>query len=452
MHAFFEDAEFTTAVGIVRRLKEAGHDAFLVGGCVRDFIRGEKPGDYDIATSARPNEVRGLFSHTIPVGEKFGIILVLERDLAFEVATFRTEEGYRDGRRPSAVAFATAKEDASRRDFTVNGLLMDPLTKEITDYVNGRQDIEKRLIRTIGDPERRFSEDRLRMLRAIRFAANLDFDIEPATLAAIRKNACTIREISAERISAELTSLLVGPCPGRGLELLDDSGLMKELLPEIEAMKGVSQPPDFHPEGDVWEHTMRMVALMPRVGEKTDMRLAWAVLLHDVGKPATRFEDDRGVHFYAHDMRGVEISRKILERLRFSSRDTETILSFVREHMMFMNVTKMRPARLKRFLRMADFDLHLELHRLDCLGSHGMLDYHAFCLQKMKEFPVESLRPEPLLTGRDLIAMGFSPGPAFKEMLLAVEEAQLAGEIADAEEARNLIRDRWRAVLPPELQ
>ncbi len=452
MHAFFEDAQYTTAVGIVSRLKEAGHDAFLVGGGVRDFIRGEKPGDYDIATSARPNEVRSLFPHTIPVGEKFGIILVVERDLAFEVATFRTEEGYRDGRRPSAVTFATAKEDVSRRDFTINGLLMDPLTKEITDYVNGRQDIEKRLIRTIGDPERRFSEDRLRMLRAIRFAANLDFDIESATLAAIRKNACTIREISAERISAELTSLLTGPCPRRGLELLDDSGLMKELLPEIEAMKGVSQPPAFHPEGDVWEHTMRMVALMPRVGEKTDMRLAWAVLLHDVGKPDTRFEDERGVHFYAHDLRGVEISRKILERLRFSSRDTETILSLVREHMMFMNVTKMRPARLKRFLRMADFDLHLELHRLDCLGSHGMLDYHAFCLQKMKEFPVESLRPEPLLTGRDLIAMGFSPGPDFKEMLLAVEEAQLAGEITDAEEARNLIRDRWKAVLPPEPQ
>lgn len=449
MHAFSEDAEFKAAAGIVHRLKEAGHDAFLVGGCVRDFIRGEKPGDYDIATSARPDEARKLFPRTIPVGEKFGILVVVQEGVAFEVATFRTEEGYLDGRRPSAVFFATAKEDVNRRDFTINGLLMNPLTGEIIDYVNGRQDIEKGVIRTIGDPERRFSEDRLRMLRAVRFAAGLGFEIDPPTFQAIRKHATAITRISAERISAELSSILTGPRPRRGLELLADSGLMKELLPEIEAMKGVSQPPAFHPEGDVWEHTMRMVALMPRAGEKTDRRLAWAVLLHDVGKPVTRFEDDRGVHFYAHEMRGVDISRKILERLRFSSQDTETIVALVREHMMFMNVTKMRPARLKRFLRMADFDLHLELHRLDCLGSHGMLDYHAFCLQKMREFPAQSLRPEPLLTGHDLIAMGFSPGPVFKEMLLAVEDAQLAGEIADAEEARNLVRKRWPREINP---
>lgn len=449
MHAFFEDPQCNAAADIVRRLKDTGHEAFFVGGCVRDFLRGEKPTDFDIATSAKPDEVRRLFHHTIPVGEKFGIILVAAGDSVFEVATFRTEEGYRDGRRPSAVAFATAKEDVSRRDFTVNGLLMDPMTGEITDYVNGRQDIEKRVIRTIGEPERRFSEDRLRMLRAIRFAAGLGFEIDPPTFQAIRKHATAISEISAERISAELSSILTGSKPRRGLELLADSGLMQELLPEVEAMKGVSQPPAFHPEGDVWEHTMRMMALLPCPGKKTDTRLAWAVLLHDVGKPATRFEDERGVHFYGHDARGVEISRTILERLRFSRRDSETILALIREHMMFMNVTKMRPARLKRFLRMADFDLHLELHRLDCLGSHGMLDYHAFCLQKMKEFPAESLRPEPLLTGRDLIAMGFSPGPVFKEMLLAVEEAQLAGEIASPCDARNLIRNRWREVFPP---
>ncbi|MHB8828105.1 MAG: CCA tRNA nucleotidyltransferase [Syntrophales bacterium] len=436
-------ADFEAAAAVVRRLKDAGWEAYFVGGCVRDFIRGEKPGDYDIATSARPVDVRKIFSRTIPVGESFGIMLVVERDRTYEVATFRTEEGYDDGRRPSRVSFATAKEDVQRRDFTINGLLMDPQTGKIIDYVNGRRDVERQLVCTIGDPERRFAEDRLRMLRAIRFAANLDFEIDPGTLAAISRNAEAIKCISAERICAELSAILVGSGARRGMELLSDSGLLKEVLPEIEALRGVSQPPTFHPEGDVWEHTMRMLACLPRTGGKADLRLAWGVLLHDVGKPLTRFQDERGVHFYGHDEKGVEAARKILARLRFSNQDMETILALVREHMMFMNVSRMRPARLKRFLRMPDFDLHLELHRLDCLGSHGMLDYYEFCLQKMKEYPAEELRPAPLVTGRDLIEMGFLPGPAFKEMLLAVEEAQLAGEITDAEGARELVRGRW---------
>ncbi len=433
---------FRAAADIVGRLKMAGFEAFLVGGCVRDFIRGCKPGDYDVATSARPDDVRGIFPRTIPVGEKFGIILVVENGRTFEVATFRTEEGYDDGRRPSRVSFATAEEDVRRRDFTINGLLMDPQTGEVIDYVNGCGDIEKRLLRTIGDPEKRFSEDRLRMLRAVRFAASLDFAMDDNTFFAISKNAAAIVGISAERVREELSSILTGGGARRGMELLAASGLLQEALPEIYAMKGVSQPPLYHPEGDVWEHTLRMLALLPRPEGKADVRLAWGALLHDVGKPATRFEDEKGVHFYGHDERGVVISSKILERLRFSNQDRETILALVREHMMFMNVTRMRPARLKRFLRMADFDLHLELHRLDCLGSHGMIDYYTFCLQKMKEFPAGELRPTPLITGRDLIEMGFSPGPAFKRMLFAVEEAQLAGEIVDAEGARGLVR-RW---------
>ncbi len=436
-------ADFEAAADIVRRLKDAGWEAYFVGGCVRDFIRGEKPGDYDIATSARPVDVRKIFSRTIPVGESFGIMLVVEKGRTYEVATFRTEEGYDDGRRPSCVSFATAKEDVLRRDFTINGLLMDPQTGEIIDYVNGRRDVERRLVRTIGDPERRFAEDRLRMLRAIRFAANLNFEIDSGTLAAISRNAEAIKCISAERICAELSAILVGGGARRGMELLSDSGLLKEVLPEIEALRGVSQPPAFHPEGDVWEHTMRMLACLPRPGGKADLRLAWGVLLHDVGKPLTRFQDERGVHFYGHDEKGVAAAREILARLRFSNQDKEAILALVREHMMFMNVSRMRPARLKRFLRMPDFDLHLELHRLDCLGSHGMLDYYEFCRQKMLEYPAEELRPTPLVTGRDLIEMGFLPGPAFKEMLLAVEEAQLAGEITDAEEAQEFVRKRW---------
>ncbi|MHB8092254.1 MAG: CCA tRNA nucleotidyltransferase [Syntrophales bacterium] len=435
--------DFKAAADIVRRLKDAGHEAYFVGGCVRDFIRGKNPGDYDIATSARPEDVRKIFSRTIPVGENFGIILVVEKDRTYEVATFRTEEGYDDGRRPSRVSFATVQEDVLRRDFTINGLLMNPQTGEIIDYVNGRHDIERQLVSTIGAPERRFAEDRLRMLRAIRFAANLNFQIDSDTFSAISSNAAAIKCISAERISAELTAILVGGGARRGMELLSDSGLLKEILPEVQALRGVLQPPVFHPEGDVWEHTLRMLALLPRPDGKADLRLAWGVLLHDVGKAVTRFEDERGVHFYGHDERGVGAARGMLARLRFSNQDGETILALVREHMMFMNVTKMRMARLKRFLRMPDFDLHLELHRLDCLGSHGMLGYYEFCLQKMQEYPVEELRPAPLLTGKDLITMGFIPGPAFKEMLLAVEEAQLAGEIVDAGEAQEFVRERW---------
>jgi len=431
------------AAEIVRRLREAGHEAFWVGGCVRDLLRGEAPADYDIVTSARPEEVRGLFPRTIPVGERFGICLVVEGGAPYEVATFRTEADYDDGRHPSQVAFATAEEDVRRRDFTINGLLMDPETGRIIDHVGGLRDIEQRIIRTIGDPEERFAEDHLRMLRAVRFAATLGFSIEPLTFAAVRQRAAMIMRISAERIRDELSRLLTGGAARRGMELLSESGLLIEIIPEIHALRGVEQPPVFHPEGDVWEHTLRMIALLPKPDGKADPRLAWAVLLHDVGKAVTRSDDAAGTHFYGHVQRGEEIAAAILRRLRFSREEMETILDLVRGHMLFMNVREMRPNRLKRLLRTPDFALHLELHRLDCLGSHGLLDHYTFCKQKLGEYPEEELRPPRLLTGLDLIGMGFAPGPVFKEILRAVEDAQLGGEIADAAEARELVRMRW---------
>ncbi|OIP88832.1 MAG: phosphohydrolase [Syntrophobacterales bacterium CG03_land_8_20_14_0_80_58_14] len=437
------DRQRDYAADIVRRLREAGHEAFWVGGCVRDLIRDVAPEDYDIVTSARPEEVRGLFSRTIPVGERFGICLVVEGGAPFEVAAFRTEADYDDGRHPSRVAFGTAKEDVRRRDFTINGLLMDPETGRITDHVGGLRDIEQRIIRTIGDPEERFAEDHLRMLRAVRFAATLGFEIEPMTFAAVRRQAAMITRISAERIRDELSRLLTGGAARRGLELLSESGLLGEILPEVHALQGVEQPPLFHPEGDVWAHTLRMVALLPRPDGKADPRLAWAVLLHDVGKGVTRSEDAAGTHFYGHVQRGEEITAAILRRLRFSREEMETILALVRGHMLFMNVREMRPNRLKRLLRTPDFALHLELHRLDCLGSHGLLDHYTFCKQKLEEYPEEELRPPRLLTGRDLIGMGFAPGPVFKEILRAVEDAQLGGEIPDAAAAGDLVRMRW---------
>lgn len=431
------------AAAIVRRLREAGHEAFLVGGCVRDLIRGVTPQDFDIVTSARPEEVQPLFDRTVPVGARFGVVLVVVEGRPYEVAAFRVETGYDDGRHPSRVAFATAEEDVRRRDFTVNGLLMDPETGRIIDYIEGRHDIERRLIRTIGVPGERFAEDHLRMLRAVRFTAQLGFTIDPATLDAIRRQASSIRRISAERIREELNRILTSGRAREGLELLAESGLLAEVLPECLTLRGVGQPPVFHPEGDVWEHTLRMLALLRREEGGAGLRLAWAALLHDVGKPATRFEDATGVHFYGHVRRGEEIAAAILQRLRFSREETETILALIGGHMLFMNVREMRPNRLKRFLRQPDFSLHLELHRLDCLGSHGLLDNYEFCLQKLKEYSEEELRPPPLLTGEDLIGMGYTPGPLFREILCAVEDAQLGGEIADAEAARSLIRKRW---------
>ena len=365
-----------TAARIVRRLQTAGHEAYLVGGCVRDIFLGVAPEDYDIVTSARPEEVQALFDRTIPVGISFGVILVVEEGRNFEVATYRAEEDYDDGRRPSRVRFASAAEDVRRRDFTINGLLMDTVTGEVVDCVGGRKDIEERIIRTIGEPGLRFAEDHLRMLRAVRFAANLNFSLDPPTRAAIGEHAREIRRISAERVRDELNSLLTHGGARRGMELLADTRLLREILPEVAAVHGVQQPPIYHPEGDVWVHILAMLELLPLTDGKADARLAWGVVLHDTGKAVTRSEDASGVHFYGHVRRGAEIAESILRRLRLSNTDVETVVSLVREHMLFMNVREMRPNRLKRFLRMPDFTLHLELHRLDPAGTHRRPEVH----------------------------------------------------------------------------
>ena len=434
-----------TAVSIVRRLRESGHEAYFVGGCVRDLLRGAEPGDYDIVTSAKPDDVSLLFSRTVPVGMRFGVVIVVEEGHNYEVATFRSEEDYGDGRRPSHVEFTTAEDDSRRRDFTVNALLMDPLAGSIIDYVGGKEDIERRLIRTIGSAQERFAEDHLRMLRAVRFAANLGYEIDIETLDAIKLNAPAIHRISAERIRDELTKLLMRGGARRGMKILAETGLLAEILSEVDALRGVEQPPQYHPEGDVWEHTLRMLDLLPSwKGQENDDRLAWAVLMHDVGKALTRSENETGIHFYGHVREGEKIAEKLMRRLKFSRADMETILALIHCHMLFIHVQEMRPNRLKRFLRMPDFDLHLELHRLDCLGSHAFLDNYEFCKSKLMEVRADELHPPRLLNGDDLIAMGFSPGPLFNEILRAVEDAQLDGEISTSEEARRLVRKRWR--------
>jgi len=442
-------ASYDAATHIVVLLKDAGYQAYLVGGCVRDLIRGVAPLDYDIVTSARPEEVCALFHHTVPIGIRFGVVLVIEDGHRYEVATFRTESDYADGRRPGHVSLATAEEDVFRRDFTINALLMDPQTGDIVDYVNGREDLKNRIIRAIGDPELRFSEDYLRMLRAVRFAANFDYIIEAKTFAAIKRQASAIQFISAERIRDEITKILTQAGPRRGMELLAETDLLKSILPEIHHLRGIKQPATFHPEGDVWAHILRMLDFLPvDMGAKTDGRLAWSIILHDIGKACTFTEDASGIHFYGHAQESEKMACVILYRLRFPNAETETILALIRCHMLFINVKEMRPNRLKRFLRMPDFELHLELHRLDCLGSHGLLDNYHFCKTKLTETTKEELHPPRLLTGSDLMAMGLHPGPLFGEILRAIEDAQLDGHISTSDEARMMVKDHWMKPMP----
>lgn len=441
-----ENSKRDYAGEIVRRLKASGHEAYFVGGCVRDFILGKPDsGDYDIVTSALPDQVISLFSHTVAIGAKFGVIAVIVDNHPYEVATFRRDDIYEDGRHPSSVRFASAKEDVLRRDFTVNGLLMNPENGEIFDYVNGRADIERKIIRTIGNPENRFNEDYLRMLRAVRFAANIDFTIEPDTQKAIETSAAKIKQISAERIREELNKILTRGGAKRGFELMMDTGILREILPEVSQMKGVEQPPLFHPEGDVWQHTLKMLERLPsREDSGQNLCLAWGVLLHDIGKASTRTEDEKGVHFYGHTRKGQEIAGEIMQRLKFSRAQRETVLNLIQQHMVFMNVRKMRPGRLKKFLRMPDFDLHLELHRLDCLASHGLLDNYEFCRQQLQLSEPDDLHPPRLLTGNDVIAMGFSPGETIGEILHALEEEQLEGRIRTPDEAKDFVGKNWK--------
>lgn len=429
---------------ICRTLRGAGHEAYLVGGCVRDLVLGREPIDYDVATDAHPDRVQELFERTVAVGAQFGVVLVTNDDAQVEVATFRSDIGYSDGRHPDRVAYAkSAKEDVQRRDFTINALLMDPATGEVLDFVGGRADLEAGIIRAIGEPARRFAEDKLRMIRAVRFAARFGYAIETATFAAIQRQAGEIFQVSAERIRDELTKILTEGAARRGFELLDETGLLAPLLPEIVAMKGVQQPPEFHPEGDVWIHTRMMIEGLSKGASPT---LAWGVLLHDVGKPPT-FTPPSGpggrIRFDEHAEVGTAMTREICRRLRFSNDDTEQIAALVANHMRFKDVLQMRPATLKRFVRLDRFDEHLELHRLDCLSSHRMLGNYDFVRKFVAETPPEEVRPQRLLTGEDLKEMGFSPGPLFKTILDALEEAQLNGRIHSQEEARRLVAEEF---------
>ncbi|HEX4772280.1 MAG TPA: CCA tRNA nucleotidyltransferase [Bryobacteraceae bacterium] len=432
-------ARETLAGEIVQTLRSHGHSAFLVGGCVRDRLLGIVPKDFDVSTSARPDEVCRYFPGAQLVGAKFGVVLV-QRDpgVQVEVATFRSEGQYADGRRPDQVQFESDPAlDAQRRDFTINGLMQDPVSGEVLDFVGGRKDLSLRLIRAIGDPKRRFEEDHLRMLRALRFAARLGFSIEAQTMAAIRDLAPAIIRISPERIRDELIRILTEGAARRGLELLDEAGLLAYLLPEVKAFQGVQQPPQYHPEGDVWTHVLLMLDKM----SSPTPTLAAGVLLHDVGKPPTFRIADR-IRFDGHAEVGAAMTRDILGRLRFSKEDIDQITSLVANHMRFKDVENMRTSTLKRFLRLDNFEEHMELHRLDCLASNGWTGTYEFVREKQQEFREDELRPSRLLTGRDLIEAGFQPGPAFGSVLEAVETAQLEGEVTTREEALMLAKSR----------
>jgi poly(A) polymerase len=442
------------AAEIVRALRARGHQAYLAGGCVRDLLLGREPADYDVATDATPRQVMQIFPQTLAVGEQFGVVLVPlqhdERAVAgedarrstVEVATFRSDLGYSDGRHPDEVRFTQdPREDVARRDFTINGMMLDPMadpkSKQILDFVGGRDDLKARIIRAIGDSERRFAEDKLRMLRAVRFAARFDFKIDPATLEAIKKLAPQIHQVSCERVREELTKMLTEGRARRAFELLDMSALLPEVLPEIAAMKGVEQPPQFHPEGDVFTHTLLLLDKLPLKCSKT---LAWGALLHDVGKPPTfRVAPDR-IRFDNHVEVGVKMAAEICRRLRFSNHETDQILSLVDNHMRFKDVQRMKQSTLKRFLRLPAFDEHLELHRLDCLSSHGQLDSYVYSQEQLRSLPPEAIRPEPLITGQDLIEAGYKPGPRFKEILTAIEDAQLEGRVESREAAMEYVR------------
>jgi poly(A) polymerase len=431
----------STACSIVKRLQVAGFSAFWVGGCVRDFLLGRDPGDYDIVTSALPEEIEGLFNHTIPVGRKFGVIVVVQEGHQFQVATFRAEADYQDGRHPEQVRFGDARADALRRDFTVNGLFYDPVGETLHDWVGGQADLRARTLRTIGSPEERFAEDHLRLLRAVRFAAQLDFRVEPATFAALRANAPKILGISAERIRDELIKLFSPPHAALGLDLLWESGLLEQVLPEIAAMPSCEQSPDFHPEGNVFNHVRLMLRQMP---PDADPSLPWAVLLHDVAKPLTASRDPAGgsIHFYGHERLGAEMAEVILERLRFPRKQIDAIVKAVRCHMQFKDALEMRKSTLRRLLMRPTFPLELELHRLDCAGSHGRLEVYDFLRRQAKELEQQPHIRPPLLNGGDLIALGMKPGRAMGALLAELREKQLQDELKTRAQAKQWARKR----------
>lgn len=424
------------ALSLIRQLRNRTHKAYLVGGCVRDRLLGIEPKDFDISTDASPAQIAAYFPGAVLVGAHFGVVLVKEGEAQVEVATFRSEGEYTDARRPDEVHFESDPElDAQRRDFTINGLMEDPLTGEIIDVVGGRADLASQTIRAIGDPARRFREDHLRMLRAVRFAARLNFTIEPQTRSAIQTLADKVKTVSAERVRDELLRIFSEGCGRRGLELLDELGLLARLLPEVKAFQGVEQPPEYHPEGDVWTHVLLM---FEKMGKATGS-LAMGVLLHDIGKPPT-FRRAERIRFDGHAEVGAAMAHDLLARLRFSNEETEHITALVANHMKFKDVQKMRTSTLKRFLRMDRFEEHLALHCLDCLSSNGKTESYEYVKEKLLELGQETLHPPRLLSGQDLIAAGFSPGPAFRSALEAIETAQLEGEIQTREEALQIAK------------
>jgi poly(A) polymerase len=432
------------ANSICEMLQRNKHQALLVGGCVRDLLLGREPADYDVATDATPIEVAGLFPESVAVGAQFGVILIPKNGLKVEVATFRSDMGYSDGRHPDRVVYSkTPQEDVRRRDFTINGLLMRHNTGELLDFVGGQKDLSAGVVRAIGDPALRFVEDKLRMMRAVRFAARFGFEIEPATFRAIQQQAKEIQQVSPERVREELTKMLTEGSARRAFEWLDETWLLGHVLPEIAAMKGVAQPPEFHPEGDVWIHTRLMLEQLAKGASPT---LAWGVLLHDVGKPPTfqsAAETGDRIRFNHHVDVGVKMSEAICRRLRFSNEDTEQITALVANHMKFGAVEAMRKATLKRFVRLARFGEHLELHRLDCLSSHRHLDSYEFVQHFLDETPPAEVRPERLITGDDLLAMGFQQGPEFARILRDVEDAQLEGMLKTTLEAKEYVTRRF---------
>jgi poly(A) polymerase len=432
------DARAHEAIGVCRILRENGHEAYLVGGCVRDLLLHRVPSDYDVATDAKPDLVMQLFPKTFPVGAKFGVILVLTKNFEIEVATFRQESGYSDSRRPDCVEFSDAIHDARRRDFTINGLYLDPENLQILDYVNGISDLQAKLIRAIGNPKHRFNEDALRILRALRFASSLGFDIEQETFEAVCELYTRVREISIERVRDELIKGFTRHHPDLFLDLLDRSGMLQLLLPEVTAMKGCEQPPQFHPEGDVFVHTRMMLSLLP---DNPTPALAFATLLHDVGKPPT-FEVRDRIRFNNHDKVGAEMADRICRRLLFPNVLREQITAMVSRHMNFMNLPRMKESTLRRFLSADTIEDEIELHRLDCLSSHGGIENYHLAREKLQEVRAEEPKgklPQPLVTGYDLIERGLKPGPRFKEILNHVQDAQLEKQVSTRDDALHML-------------
>ena len=424
------------AVCAVTTLQSSGFTAYWAGGCVRDMLMSRKPCDYDIATNATPDQVQRLFPDSVAVGKSFGVVRIGIEDASFEVATFRRDNSYSDGRRPDSVSFTDARTDALRRDFTINALFFDPITDKLHDFVHGEEDIGKRIIRCVGKPADRFKEDHLRMLRAVRFASVLNFSIDPQTAEALRELAPLIKAISPERIRIELTRILTeSPRAGDAIVLLDQVGLLEHILPEVKAMQGQKQPPEFHPEGDVFEHTVVMLNLL----EKPNVCLAYAALLHDIGKPETAEYTPGRIRFNGHASHGANMARILMERLRFSSRDADSIDTCIRNHMRFIDVKNMRRATLRRMIGSKSYPDEIALHRLDCLASHGKLDNYDYLRQAEEQIKGEPVLPEPLVSGRDIIGLGVQQGPRVGELLRRAYDAQLNGEAETREALLKLI-------------